>query len=158
MTVGSCGIRCSRSGLRRISFSAPTAGSCGDLHQFQCLFSRRDLKHAGPKKGASIGMCFYLSPALSLSKTSVSPVSRSTCSAGRFFSGRHTCGEQEKMPHINSIPICVGRGAGPSEKNMRKSGVGSSEKPVKTVRFLSSSIDKAKQKQYNINEHLFYCR
>ena len=39
MTGGSCGIRCSRSGLRRISLSAPTADSCGYLHQFQCFFS-----------------------------------------------------------------------------------------------------------------------
>ena len=96
MTVGSCGIRCSRSGLRRISLSAPTADSCGYLHQFQCFFFRRDLKYAMPKKGASIETCFSPVPALALSKTSVPPVSRPTGSEGHFFSGRHTCGEQEK--------------------------------------------------------------
>lgn len=123
------------------------------------LFFRRDLKHAMPKKGASIETCFSPFPALALSKTSVPPVSRPTGSEGQFFSGRRTCGEQEKNAAYQQHPdLRRTGGAGPSEENMRKSGVGSSEKPVKTVRFLSSSIDKAKQKQYNINEHLFYCR
>ena len=74
------------------------------------LFFRRDLKHAMPKKGASIETCFSPFPALALSKTSVPPVSRPTGSEGQFFSGRRICGEQKKMPQINSIPICVGQG------------------------------------------------
>lgn len=82
------------------------------------LFFRRDLKYAMPKKGASIETCFSPFPALALSKTSVPPVSRPTGSEGQFFSGRHTCGEQEKNAADQQHPDLRRTGAGPSEKNM----------------------------------------
>ena len=120
MTVGSCGIRCSRSGLRRISLSAPTADSCGYLHQFQCFFSVGISNTPCRKKEPRSKRAFPRSPLwrcqrLPFPLSADRPVRRDSS-----FQGDAPAENRKKMPQINSIPICVGQGQALRRKIWRK--------------------------------------
>ena len=105
MTVGSCGIRCSRSGLRRISLSAPTADSCGYLHQFQCFFSVGISNTPCRKKAPRSKRAFPRSPLwhcqrLPFPLSADRPVRRDSS-----FQGDAPAENRKKMPQINSILV-----------------------------------------------------